>query len=119
VTSPERAQQFWAVLVFAAREQKVVSYEILAQMTGMANNCGQELGYIYYYCLHNDLPLLNLLAVGNENGRPSDGCPADLSDLPAQHARVFVYDWLQHGAPTKEAFEEARAAEKDRVATAV
>jgi hypothetical protein len=40
MTSTERAQQFWSVLAFAAREQKVVSYEMLSQMTGMANNCG-------------------------------------------------------------------------------
>ncbi len=117
--SPQRAQQFWSVLVFAAREQKVVSYEMLSQMTGMASECGRELGYIFYYCKRNKLPLLNLLAVNKHSGKPSEGCPADLSDLPAQQARVFVYDWLKHGVPKVEEFEEARRAEQDRVATAV
>jgi hypothetical protein len=74
----ERAQQFWSVLVFAAREQKILSYEMLSQMTGMANECGRELGYIFYYCERNALPLLNLLAVSKKSGRPSQGCPADL-----------------------------------------
>ena len=119
MTSPERAQQFWAVLVFAAREQKVVSYEMLSQMTGMANTSGRELGYIFYYCKHNDLPLLNLLAISKDSGKPGDGCPANLSDLPAQQARVFVYDWLKHGVPKVEEFEEARAAQQASVATAV
>jgi hypothetical protein len=44
--SVQRALQYWSVLVFAAREQKVVSYEMLAQMTGMANIAGRELGYL-------------------------------------------------------------------------
>jgi alkylated DNA nucleotide flippase Atl1 len=120
MTSEERAQQFWSVLVFAAREQKVVSYEMLSQMTGMANTSGRELGHILYYCKHNKLPLLNLLAVSKDSGKPGDGCPADLSDSPAQQARVFVYDWLKHGVPKVEEFEAARAAqEKSKVATAV
>src|SRR5262249_4893537 len=114
-----RAQQFWSVLVFAAREQKVVSYEMLSQMTGMSNTSGCELGHIFYYCKHHKLPLLNLLAVSKETGRPGEGCPADLSDLPAQQAKVFGYDWLKHGVPKLDEFEEARAAEQGRLATVV
>jgi hypothetical protein len=116
MTSEQRSQQFWSVLVFAAREQKVVSYEMLSQMTGMANTSGRELGNIFYYCKAHKLPLLNLLAVGKDSGKPSEGCPADLRDLPAQQARVFVYDWLKHGAPKVEEFEEARAAEEAKIA---
>jgi hypothetical protein len=107
----ERAQQYWSVLALAAREQKVLSYGMLSDLTGMANEAGRELGHIYYYCVHHKLPLLNLLAIGKENGRPSDGCPANLTDLPAQQARVFVYDWLKHGAPSAEDFKLAREAE--------
>jgi len=41
-------------------------------------------------------------------------------DLPAQQARVFVYDWLKHGAPSADDFRKARAAELAReTATAV
>jgi hypothetical protein len=114
----ERAQQYWSVLAFAAREQKVVSYEMLSQLTGMAKEAGRELGHIYYYCENHKLPLLNLLAVGKATGKPSDGCPADLSELPAQQARVFVYDWLEHGAPSAEDFKRARTTAEARSATA-
>lgn len=107
----ERAQQFWSVLAFAAREQKIVSYEMLHELTGMAIESGRELGHIYYFCLNHDLPLLNLLAVSKKSGKPSDGCPANLADLPAQQARVFVYDWLKHGAPSADDFRKATAAE--------
>jgi hypothetical protein len=98
MTSEERALQYWSVLVFAAREQKVVSYEMLSQMTGMANTSGRELGHILSYCRQNKLPLLNLLAVRKDSGRPDDDCGVSLTDLPAQQARVFVFDWLKHDA---------------------
>jgi hypothetical protein len=91
---------------------------MLSQMTGMANEMGRELGHILYYCQQHKLPLLNLLAVSKESGKPGDGCPADLSNLPALQARVFVYDWLKHGVPKIEEFEEARAAEKGKAAAA-
>jgi alkylated DNA nucleotide flippase Atl1 len=99
MTTYQRALQFWSVLVFAAREQKVISYEMLSQMTGMANEQGRELGHILHYCEQQKLPLLNLLAVRKDTGRPDKDCGADLTDLPAQQARVFVYDWLKHGVP--------------------
>lgn len=119
VTTWERAQQYWSVLAFAAREQKVVSYEMLSQMTGMAVEAGRELGHIYFYCKRKKLPLLNLLAINKASGRPGEGCPADMADLPAEQARVFMYDWLEHGVPSIEEFQEARGAEKrDRVAAA-
>jgi len=120
MTNPERAQQFWSLLVFAAREHKCLGYPEIAKMTGMAlSGVGGPLGYIYYYCNAKELPLLNLLAISQETGVPGDGCPADLSDLPAQQARVFVYDWLRHSVPSVEALEDARKAEKGRVTPSV
>jgi len=117
MTNAERAQQFWSVLVFAAREQKVLSYTMIDKMTGMdKRGVGAPLGYIYCYCKCHKLPLLNLLAVKQDAGRPGDGCPADLTDLPAQQARVFVYDWLEHVVPSVERFEEARKAETGKAA---
>jgi hypothetical protein len=110
----QKAQQIWSVLAFAAREQKVVSYEMIGDMTKMANEMGRELGHIFYYCQNRGLPLLNLLAISKGTGRPSEGCPADLSDLPAQQARVFVHDWLKHGVPSVEQLQEARKAEESK-----
>jgi hypothetical protein len=109
VDTYERAQQFWSVLAFAAREQKVVSYEMLSQLTGMAQECGRELGHIYYYCVDQKLPLLNLLAVSKESGKPGHGCPTSVADLPSQQARVFIYDWFEHGAPSADDFRRAAA----------
>lgn len=118
MTNPERAQQFWSVLVFAAKEQKVLSYEMIGQMTGMAQiGAGQPLGYIYYYCKHHKLPLLNTLAISKETGRPTPDILKDV-DLPGEQARVFVYNWLSHGVPSTQSLEDARTAEEATVAEA-
>ncbi|HEV2615700.1 MAG TPA: hypothetical protein VGU63_03710 [Candidatus Acidoferrales bacterium] len=116
----QRAKQIWSVLVFAAREQKVLSYEMIAQMTGMANECGRELGHIYHYCENQrrkgkKLPSLNLIAVQKASGRPGHGCPEEFKDLPAEQSRVFLFNWLEHGVPTVEDFQKARqeATEKE------
>jgi hypothetical protein len=91
---------------------------MLSQMTLMANTNGRELGHILHYCQWQKLPLLNLLVVDKISGRPNDDCGVDLSDLPAQQTRVFVYDWLNHGVPKIEEFKEADAAtQKSKAAT--
>ncbi len=38
MTNPERAQQLWSLLVLAARNQQVLSYEMIGQMTGVAQD---------------------------------------------------------------------------------
>ena len=111
MTDPQRALQFWSVLVFAAKEQKVLSFATLEQMTGMVRmGAGRPLGYIYYYCKRRNLPLLNALAISQETGKP--GPPSEeYVDLPAEQARVFVFDWLARGVPSIQDFEAAQAAE--------
>jgi hypothetical protein len=47
-------------------------------------------------------------------------CGADLTDLPAQQACVFVYDWLKHGVPEIEEFQKAdTVAKKGKAAMTV
>ena len=71
------------------------------------------------YCQHYKLPLLNLLAVRKESGRPDDDCGVSLTDLPAQQARVFVYDWLSHDVRQFERFLAARATGQSAAAATV
>ena len=112
MTVEQRAQQFWSVLVLAAREQKVISYSMMSHMTGMPKQCGNVLYYIYCYCKQHDLPLLNLLVINQATGRPGDDCPGDLTDLHGQQSRVFIYDWFSHSAPSDQLFKEAHAKER-------
>jgi hypothetical protein len=112
MTLEQRAQQFWSVLVFAAREQKLISYSMLSQMTGFSETSGPVLYYIYCYCKQHNLPPLNAIIIDLATGRPGDECPGDLRNLPAQQSRVFLYDWLNHPAPSDAMFKEAVAKEE-------
>jgi hypothetical protein len=121
MTTAQRAQQFWSVLVFAAREQKILTYKMLSQLTGMAAiGVGEPLGHVAAYCLRKDLPLLNIIAVSEATGRPEAGFLRNVPVLEEQ-ARVFARDWLSHGAPSVEdlgeAFSAAQASGAFQVAT--
>jgi len=107
MTPEQRAQQFWSVLVFAAREQKLISYSMLSQMTGFYERPGAVLYCIYCYCNQHHLPPLNAIVIDPITGQPGDECPGVLRDLPAHQARVFLHDWLDHPAPSEEIFRDA------------
>ena len=107
MTVEQRAQQFWSVLVFAAREQKLVSHSMLSQMTGLFETPESVLYLIYCYCKQHHLPQLNTIVIDPATGRPGDESPGDLRNLSAQQSRVFLYDWLNHPAPSDEMFKEA------------
>jgi len=112
MTLEQRAQQFWSILVFAAREQKLISYPMLSQMTGCSETSDAVLYYIHCYCKQNHLPLLNAIVIDPATGQPGDECPSDLRNLSAQQSRVFLYDWLGHPAPSDAMFKEAAAQEE-------
>lgn len=110
--NPRRALQLWSLLVLAARTQTVLSYGMIAKMTGLANEHGAPLGHIAFYCMKNknaSMPLLSVLAVSQETGNPS----ADFyngMDIASEQRRCFVYDWLAEGVrPTVVQLEEAYA----------
>ncbi len=113
MTLEQRAQQFWSVLVFAALEQKVVSYSMLSQMTGFTEDPAVVLYSIYCYCKQYELPLLNVIVIDPATGRPGDEFPRDLRDLSAQQSRVFLHDWLSHPAPSDEIFREIMQKEEE------
>jgi hypothetical protein len=105
----ERATQLWAVLALAARHRQTLTYDLAAQLIGVARQgIGQLLEPIQSYCLLNDLPALTSLVVAKDTGLPSHGfTAADASKVPAAQARVFDHDWLAHGCPTPDQFEDA------------
>ena len=102
----QRAIQLWSLLVLAARTQTVLSYPMVAKMTGLNNEHGDKLGYILYYCMKNNLPLLSSLDVSQKTGQPSFEEIYKHVDIEAEHRRCFVYDWLEHPVPTLEELDE-------------
>src|ERR1700747_418262 len=99
----ERSEKGPAVLVCpAARNQQLVSYNMLFELTGMAKvGVGGPLGHIAAYCHQKKLPRLNIITVSEETGKPEAEFLQDVNLLTEQ-ARVFVYDWISHGAPNPE-----------------
>ena len=71
----------------------VLTYEEVANLTGLPNNCRNVLGHVYCYCAQNSLPLLPILVVEKHSGKPSSDVYDGL-DIPEEHRRCFRYDWL-------------------------
>jgi hypothetical protein len=108
MTAYQRAAQMWSVLALAASNRQVLTYSMLAQLTGVPRrglaNC---LNPIQSYCLLHDLPPLTALVVGEKSGRPGRGF-IGAQDVPEAHQRVFSdLDWLGRGCPSPNDFKEA------------
>lgn len=103
----ERAWQAWPVLALAAGNRQLLTYEILAKLTGMHTpGLGSVLEQIQSYCLVHDLPPLSALIVNKGTGLPSDGFVAT-NDVPRAFIRIFEHDWLATTCPTPDQLAEA------------
>ena len=103
----QRALQLWSLLALAARMQTILTYGEVADLTGLANEHGRQLGYVAFYCMKHDLPLLSSLDVNQETGNPSAAFYRD-TDIAAEHRRCFAYDWRKKGVlPTVEQLQDA------------
>jgi hypothetical protein len=106
MTQSERAVQMWSVLALAARNRQVLTYDLLARLTGVPRmglaNC---LDPIQSYCLRQNLPPLTVLVVQDDSGVPGERFIAE-APIPQLQQRVFQRDWLEH-CPSSDDFEEA------------
>lgn len=107
MTTNERAAQIWSVLALAAHNRQVLTYNMLARLTGIARvGLGQCLEPIQSYCLVKGLSPLTILVVSEKTGTPGEGFIAT-QDIPKSQQADFGYDWLAHGGPSPESFEAA------------
>ena len=107
MTTNERAAQLWAVLALAAHNRQVLTYNLIARLTGIARvGLGQCLEPIQSYCLVKGLGPLTILVVSEKTGMPGVGFIA-AQDIPRAQQEVFGYDWMAHGGPSPESFEAA------------
>lgn len=103
----ERAWQTWPVLTLAARNRQIITYEILAKLTGMHTpGLGSVLEQVQSYCLVNDLPPLSALVVNKVTGLPSEGFSAS-NNVPRAFIDIFEHDWLSTPCPTPDKLAEA------------
>jgi len=70
----ERAAQVWSILAFAATHRQVLTYDIVAKLTGLARQgLGPVLEPIQSYCIERRLPPLTILVVKADTGLPGSG----------------------------------------------
>ena len=107
MTTNERAAQIWSILALASRNRQVLTYNLVAKLTGVARvGLGQCLEPIQSYCLLKDLQPLTILVVSEKSGMPGVGFIA-AQDIPRTQQQVFSFDWVAHGCPSPEQFERA------------
>jgi hypothetical protein len=145
MTHEQRAVQIWSVLVLAARNQQILSYQLLESITGVPKfTVAPILGKVESYCDNHKLPKLTALVVNQKQGvlgylfpgylgtpvhldhpehketseDPNTTVYMDLfkMDLFKEQSRVFVFDWLTHGAPSDADFEDTGATVKQHLA---
>jgi putative restriction endonuclease len=103
MTVAERAFQIWPILVLSATKHQILFYDELGKIIGVPNPAlGQLLEPIQSYCINNNLPALTSIVVSSKTGLPGEGFTA-ASDVPAEQAKVFTYDWYNFH-PTIEDF---------------
>lgn len=110
----ERAQQLWSVLALAATNRQILTYDIVAKLTGVVRpSIGDFLRPIQQYCTENHLPALTSIVVSDESGIPGDGFIA-AADVAAAQVKVFQHDWLDKSAPSVEQLADSYSRAPDR-----
>ena len=101
----ELAARLWQVLISAAHNRQVLTYELAGKPLGLGpNTLSDHLGKIQHYCERNQLPLLPILVVSKETGRPGPGFPA-VKDLDIERERVFAHHWFGMKPPAAVDFQ--------------
>ena len=102
MTREERAAQIWPLIVFAAKNRQLLTYDVVARLIGVPRPAvGGFLEPIQAYCMKNDLPALTSLIVSEISGQPGEGFIAH-EDVPKAQAEVFKFDWFKIKPPSAE-----------------
>lgn len=110
----ERAQQLWSILVLAARNRQVLTYEIVAQACGVPPpSIGDFLRPIQQYCSEENLPPLTSIIVNKISGLPGEGF-IGAENVPLAQIQTFGIDWLSIPAPSAEQLADSYSRAPDR-----
>ena len=102
MTREQRSQQLWSILVLAARNRQLLTYDMVGQACGVpAAAIGDFLRPIQQFCSEMELPALTSIVVRKDSGIPGEGFLAE-KNIPKLQAEVFAKDWLALVAPSAE-----------------
>ena len=105
MTTNERALQLWQILISAAHNRQVLTYELACQHTGLLPlGLANFLGPIMKYCERNGLPPLTVLIVNKETGLPGAGL-ITAGDPAVARERVFAHNWFGMKPPSADDFK--------------
>jgi len=94
MTTYERALQIWQILISAAHNRQVLTYEIVGKHIGLGPQAlANHLGHIMNHCDRNGLPPLTVLVVKKGPGRPGKGLTTT-KNLDEDRERVFTHNWF-------------------------
>ena len=97
----------WPLLVLAARNRQVLTYDLLGRLLGVpASDLGRLLEPIQSHCILKGLPPLTSIVVSDRTGMPGDGFIA-ADNLPQAQAETFLFDWLGCPVPSREDYRAA------------
>ena len=114
MTREQRAQQLWSVLVLAAQNRQILTYEIVGHACGLPPPAiGDLLRPIQQFCTENGLPPLTSIVVSKQTGLPGDGFIA-AENVPMAQLQTFSRNWLDVSAPSGEQFADAYSRAPER-----
>ncbi len=100
-----RIREFWQILIGYALRKEKLTYEQLCEGTPfLPQFVARYLYPIQAFCVIEDFPLLTILAVNSQTGKPGFG----IFDDEKEYHRVIEFDWSVIPIPTEEQFKMAR-----------
>lgn len=95
----ERALQIWQVLISAAHNRQVLTYEIVAELIGVGAQAAITiklyLGILMRYCEANRLPPITALVVKKGIGQPGSGLRTLSAHPDRDREKVFAHEWFK------------------------
>ena len=95
----QRAVQIWQILLSAAHNRQVLTYEIVAELIGMgrkgAISIKLYLAILMRYCKAAHLPPITALIVQKNVGRLGSGLSTLSPDPDRDREKVFAHRWFQ------------------------
>ncbi|HZO88969.1 MAG TPA: hypothetical protein VFB38_11580 [Chthonomonadaceae bacterium] len=94
MTTYERAIQIYQVLICAARNRQILTYELLGKLIGVpAFSLGSHLEHLLCYFKDNNLPPLTVLVGLKSGGKPGSGMTSSQGP-DADREKVYAHNWF-------------------------
>lgn len=105
MTTYERAVQIYQVLIAAAHNRQLLTYDIVGKLIGVPRQgLAGHLEHVLRYCERNRLPALTSICVSTRTGLPSDGfterIPATPEELQREREAVYAHGWYLDRPPS-------------------